>query len=205
MKINENCCILIDFPENSSFLGKEYPTCNFEVFPLFERKNRAAPEQFFATKSEELSEAADIWAVGFILGQLLQRNLDIFDSDLLTGLKYLERIAEVLGKPPDWMLEKLENSHLKELPQFPSDIPPKKLSELFPNQNEQGSDPITEAIDLLLKMLVFNPEQRITVVEALNHPFLAKLHLEDDEVTSYKPSLVGNPFLQSSSSLNCTI
>jgi hypothetical protein len=31
-------------------------------------------------------------------------------------------------------------------------------------------------------MMIFNPEQRMTVVEALNHPFLSKLHLEDDEV-----------------------
>jgi len=36
----------------------------------------------------------------------------------------------------------------------------------------------------MTKMLVFNPEQRITVIEALNHPFLAKLHLEEDEPCS---------------------
>lgn len=48
------------------------------------------------------------------------------------------------------------------------------------------SDP---AIDLMTKMLVFNPEQRITVVEALNHPLLAKLHLEDDEVLFLHPAL----------------
>lgn len=60
--------------------------------------------------------------------------------------------------------------------------PAEKLAELLANQNEQGSNLLIQAIDLLSKMLVFNPEQRISVVEALNHPFLAKLHLEDDEV-----------------------
>lgn len=34
-----------------------------------------------------------------------------------------------------------------------------------------------EAIDLLKKMLKFNPYQRITVEEALQHPFLAEVRL----------------------------
>ncbi len=41
----------------------------------------------------------------------------------------------------------------------------------------------------MTKMMVFNPEQRITVKEALNHPFLAKLHLEEDEVARTDPAL----------------
>lgn len=38
-----------------------------------------------------------------------------------------------------------------------------------------------EAVDLLKKMLVFDPNQRITVDDALNHPYLAELHCSDDE------------------------
>jgi mitogen-activated protein kinase 1/3 len=37
------------------------------------------------------------------------------------------------------------------------------------------------AIDLLKKLLIFDPEKRITVTEALGHPYLADLHLEEDE------------------------
>jgi mitogen-activated protein kinase 1/3 len=36
-------------------------------------------------------------------------------------------------------------------------------------------------VDLVKKMLVFDPRKRITVVEALAHPYLANLHCEDDE------------------------
>ena len=32
------------------------------------------------------------------------------------------------------------------------------------------------AIDLLKKFLIFNPDKRITIEEALNHPFLAILN-----------------------------
>jgi serine/threonine protein kinase len=38
-----------------------------------------------------------------------------------------------------------------------------------------------EAIDLLDKLLVFNPKKRLTVEEALEHPYLAEVHDIDDE------------------------
>lgn len=37
------------------------------------------------------------------------------------------------------------------------------------------------ACDLLDKLLVFEPEKRITVEEALRHPYLEELHCEEDE------------------------
>jgi len=42
-----------------------------------------------------------------------------------------------------------------------------------------------KAIDLLKKMLTFDPTKRITVEEALNHPYLQALHCPEDEVKSY--------------------
>lgn len=40
------------------------------------------------------------------------------------------------------------------------------------------------AIDLLTKLLEFDPAKRITVEEALAHPYLNAYHDEDDEVWS---------------------
>lgn len=37
------------------------------------------------------------------------------------------------------------------------------------------------AIDLLQQLLVFNPKNRITIDQALAHPYLAALHCPDDE------------------------
>ncbi len=45
----------------------------------------------------------------------------------------------------------------------------------------QWTNPL--AIDLITKMLVFDPAQRISVEDALAHPYLAKLHVPDDEPT----------------------
>jgi len=43
------------------------------------------------------------------------------------------------------------------------------------------------AIDMLKKLLVFDPKKRITVNEALAHEYLAELHIEDDEPEREEP------------------
>jgi len=43
------------------------------------------------------------------------------------------------------------------------------------------------AIDLVKKMLIFDPTKRITIQEALEHPFMANNHNEDDEPVEKEP------------------
>jgi len=59
---------------------------------------------------------------------------------------------------------------MKKIPESPS----KDFDDLFMGSSVEG-------IDLLKKMLTFNPKKRITVDEALQHPFFEDLHCEDDE------------------------
>lgn len=40
------------------------------------------------------------------------------------------------------------------------------------------------ALDLMKRMLEFDPRKRITVIEALKHPWLAQLHDEGAEPTA---------------------
>ena len=44
------------------------------------------------------------------------------------------------------------------------------------------------AIDLLKKMLTYDPDQRITVEQALKHEYLKQLHYPDDEPSSERVS-----------------
>ena len=58
------------------------------------------------------------------------------------------------------------------------DLPKRKavdFNELF----KAAKNP--DAIDLLKKMLVFDPEKRITIEEALKHPYMSKYHDSEDE------------------------
>merc|ERR1711871_223997 len=52
---------------------------------------------------------------------------------------------------------------------------------------EPGPPTCHEAFDLLDKMLKFDPRQRISVDDALCHPYMATLHHEDDEPLADKP------------------
>jgi serine/threonine protein kinase len=54
---------------------------------------------------------------------------------------------------------------------------PKDFTQVF-----KGANP--NAIDLLKKMLTYDPEERITVQGALEHPYLKQLHFPDDEPTT---------------------
>ena len=67
------------------------------------------------------------------------------------------------------------------------------MTEIFKemdNQNDNGdfedtfagSDAV--AVDLLRKMLRYNPVERITIEDALNHEFIGDLHYEPDEPTT---------------------
>lgn len=47
-----------------------------------------------------------------------------------------------------------------------------------------GKNPV--AVDLIRRMLTFDPQKRITVDEALSHEYLSKLHDEEDEPVSEK-------------------
>jgi len=54
----------------------------------------------------------------------------------------------------------------------------KSLNTVFKNFN-----PL--AIDLLSKLLCFDPNKRLTAEEALRHPYLKELHCPSDEVSFY--------------------
>lgn len=56
----------------------------------------------------------------------------------------------------------------------------KPLHELFPTASD-------EALDLLKRLLQFNPGKRLTAVEALKHPYVAQFHCEEYEPNCKKP------------------
>jgi len=66
----------------------------------------------------------------------------------------------------------------------------KPFNELFP-----AADPV--ALDLLTKMLKFNPKQRITAAQALEHPFLKGVRGTKEMEGRADKALVGPDFLES--------
>jgi mitogen-activated protein kinase 1/3 len=83
-------------------------------------------------------------------------------------------IFEVIGSPTEEDKSFVTDTKAQEYLSAFSDIPKTDLSKMYPGAGE-------EAIDLLDKMLMFNPYYRVSVEDALNHNFFKKVKKTDKE------------------------
>lgn len=109
----------------------------------------------------------DIWSVGCIFAELIIHE-PFFRGD--TPNHQLEIIINKIGLPPPERLNFIENPMaLNAILQKGRRAPP-PFHTLFP----PNTSPV--AIDLLAKMLTFHPDDRVTVEQALAHPYLKDFH-----------------------------
>ncbi|KAL7450733.1 hypothetical protein ACHAWC_002601 [Mediolabrus comicus] len=134
-----------------------------------------APEVLLAC--HEYDKPVDVWSVGCILAELIARKHYLPGNNSIDQLKL---ITTKLGKLPEKDLDFVTSEKAR---RFMRKLPSNKvvpLSKQFPNAPP-------ECIDLLRKMLQIHPKKRITVEEALKHPFMSQLHKEEDEPVCEHP------------------
>ena len=123
----------------------------------------------------EYSKAVDIWSIGCIFAELLGRQ-PLFPGDHY--LDQIQKIISVLGTPKNDDLEFITKIEAKEFLMKLVKRTKQTWSSLFPNAN-----PV--ALDLLGKMLTFNPKKRYTVDQCISHPYFEGLHdPEQEPITS---------------------
>jgi len=113
--------------------------------------------------STNYSKAVDMWALGCLIGELLT------GKPLLPGtstINQLERIIAAVGFPTPQDLEsmksKFSDSVLNNIPA----TQPKPLRQTLAAFNK-------DAVDLIARLLAFNPEKRLTCEQAMRHPYVA--------------------------------
>lgn len=128
-----------------------------------------APEIMLTFK--EYTKAIDVWSVGCILAEMLS------GKPLFPGKDYhhqLTLILDVLGTPTMDDYYGIKSRRARE---YIRALPFKK--KVFFSTMYQKANPL--AIDLLERLLAFNPMKRITCEEALKHPYLEPYHDPEDE------------------------
>lgn len=137
-----------------------------------------APE--IVLTSKHYTSAVDVWSTGCILGEMLKREVLFKGKDSLGEIKV---ILSVLGKLDQQELEWVPAGNSM---RFVMQCMPKAarngLSQHF-SRNEavrEGHSKLNLALDLLEKMVCFNPSRRITVEDILHHPYLHMFQAAND-------------------------
>ena len=137
-----------------------------------------APEMILS--GQKYGKPIDMWSVGCILYEL------IVGTPLLPGKSTKDMIRmmfSVTGFP-----DRKEYNEVKNECKIQIDYDDllqekiKKKKNLLQMVSGFTHDDI--AIDLLLKLLVFNPKKRLTAEEALEHPYVADFHNPEEEIVS---------------------
>ncbi|KAE9552384.1 hypothetical protein FO519_004397 [Halicephalobus sp. NKZ332] len=158
---------LCDFG-SAKFLIKGEPNVSY----ICSRYYRA-PELIFG--STNYTNSIDVWSGGTVLAELLLGH-PIFPGD--SGVDQLVEIIKLLGTPSREQIQQM-NPNYREF-KFPS-IRAHPWSRVF-----RSTTP-PEAIDLVSKLLEYNPAGRLTPLQACAHPFLDELRSPGTRLPSGRP------------------
>jgi len=121
--------------------------------------------------STKYTKGVDLWSFGCILGELLAHK-PLFPGS--STMNQLERIIEVTGKPSAADIDAIKSPFAATMLDSIPPVASKPLVDIFPHAS-------AEALDLLRRLLQFNPMKRISAEAALSHPYVSQFHNPDDE------------------------
>lgn len=120
-----------------------------------------APELIFG--AQHYTVAIDVWSTGCVMAELMLGQ-PLFPGE--SGIDQLVEIIKVLGTPTKDQLLSMNPNYTEH--RFPQ-IKPHPLSKVFKSKTPE------EAIEFLNLLLKYSPNERLSALDALAHPYFDEL------------------------------
>lgn len=111
---------------------------------------------------EEYTAAIDMWSAGCVIAELYSRRPIFPGQDVKNQL---EVICQILGKPSPSDIKSIPNRRARDFIARLPEYPKVELRRIM-------KDACNEAVDLVSRMLRFDPTQRISASQALEHRYV---------------------------------
>ncbi|KAL3857543.1 hypothetical protein ACJMK2_012198 [Sinanodonta woodiana] len=167
--VNEDCQLRIGDFGMARGISSSPEEPNFFMTQYVATRWYRAPEIMLSLI--EYGAAVDMWSIGCIFAEMLGRKHLFPGKDYISQLKL---IIGIVGSPASELLNLCQSNMIRN---YCTALGPKQAvpwSTLYPKASKK-------ALSLLNRMLVLHPKERITVEQALVHPYLNKYHDPDDE------------------------
>lgn len=164
--LNEHCDLkLWDFGLSRNLSIQKQEDLTEYVVTRFYR----APEIMLSSHS--YSNSVDVWSIGCTLCELISGKI------IFPGENYIEQVNLILekrGTPDEETMEMISNDNAKKYIESLEKRDKIPMKDLIDYNDEK-------VLDLIDRLLDLNPKRRITIGEAIKHPYLENLHDPDDE------------------------
>ena len=116
-----------------------------------------------------------MWSIGCIIAEFFNKEIFVQAN---SGEEYLQSLLRILGAPPENVRSEIRNKNFLNY-LTTTEIQRQKLEDLVPTAPP-------EAIDLLSKLLTYDPSSRLAASDLLKHPFLAEYNPQNDTTIIWK-------------------
>ncbi|XP_002741665.1 mitogen-activated protein kinase 15-like [Saccoglossus kowalevskii] len=130
-----------------------------------------SPEILLASK--KYTKGVDMWSVGCIMGEML------LGRPLFAGtssFNQIEKIMSSIPRPSQADIQAIQSQYAQSVLDKNIVRHRREIEDIIPHASD-------DAIDLLKKLLQFNPHRRITVEDALRHPYVSRFHNTAGEIS----------------------